>query len=236
MTTEAKLKTNLDTNFLKLIAVIAMTIDHVGTAFFPQYPIFRWIGRIAFPIFCYCLTVGLLYTHDIKKYLTRLGIFALISQPVYVLAFHPHDFWENATVWNIYFTLFVSLLAMWGLKEKKWWVFICCFLFASFVNLDYSSNGIILMLIFYLCRNKPGLGMLLYTLVYLPAAFNGYIEDPLALIIGNHAIGFEVFALFALPLIFFKTKTRIKVPKWIFYGFYPAHLALIYIVRLLLNV
>ena len=46
-----------------------MVIDHVGSAFFPQYPVFRWIGRLAFPIFAYCLTVGLLYTHDIKKYL-----------------------------------------------------------------------------------------------------------------------------------------------------------------------
>ena len=68
-----KLQTNLDTNFLKVIAILSMTVDHVGSAFFPQYPVFRWIGRMAFPIFCYCLTVGLLYTRDIKKYFLRLG-------------------------------------------------------------------------------------------------------------------------------------------------------------------
>ena len=62
-----KLKTNLDTNFIKLVAIISMTFDHVGSVFFPEYPVFRWIGRIAFPLFCYCLTVGMLYTHDIKK-------------------------------------------------------------------------------------------------------------------------------------------------------------------------
>lgn len=44
--TAPKLKTNLDTDFLKLIAIISMVIDHVGSAFFPQYPVFRWIGRL----------------------------------------------------------------------------------------------------------------------------------------------------------------------------------------------
>ncbi|MFR3921893.1 MAG: TraX family protein [Dysosmobacter welbionis] len=79
--TGPRLKTNLDTDLLKLIAIAAMLIDHIGGAFFPEVGVFRWIGRLAFPIFCYCLTVGLLYTHDVRKYLTRLGIFALVSQP-----------------------------------------------------------------------------------------------------------------------------------------------------------
>lgn len=86
-----KLKTNLNTNFIKIIAIAAMTIDHVGTVFFPEYPAFRWIGRIAFPLFCYCLTVGMLYTHDIRKYALRLGAFALISQPFWILAFHADN-------------------------------------------------------------------------------------------------------------------------------------------------
>ena len=122
--TGPRLKTNLDTDLLKLIAIAAMLIDHIGGAFFPEVGVFRWIGRLAFPIFCYCLTVGLLYTHDVRKYLTRLGIFALVSQPFYILAFHPvGEFWANLTNWNIFFTLFLSLLGMYGLKERKWWLF-----------------------------------------------------------------------------------------------------------------
>lgn len=100
-----RLKTNLDTDFLKLIAIISMAIDHIGGAFFPQYPVFRWIGRLAFPVFAYCLTVGLLYTHDIKKYLIRLGIFALVSQPFYIFAFHPWDWraeWWLPALWSGY--------------------------------------------------------------------------------------------------------------------------------------
>ena len=125
-----RLQTNLDTDLLKLVAIVSMLIDHVGGAFFPEVGAFRWIGRLAFPIFCYCLTVGLLYTRNIKRYLGRLAVFAVVSQPFYVLAFHPHDWmvdrnWSN---WNIFFTLFLSLLAMYGFKERKWWLFLGAFL------------------------------------------------------------------------------------------------------------
>ena len=154
--TGPRLKTNLDTDLLKLIAIAAMLIDHIGGAFFPEVGVFRWIGRLAFPIFCYCLTVGLLYTHDVRKYLTRLGIFALVSQPFYILAFHPvGEFWANLTNWNIFFTLFLSLLGMYGLKERKWWLFALALFTVSWWNFDYSGTGIQLMLIFYLCRNRP---------------------------------------------------------------------------------
>mgnify|MGYP002800170221 FL=1 len=51
-TAQPKLRTNLDTDLLKLIAIAAMLADHIGGAFFPAVPVFRWIGRLAFPLFC----------------------------------------------------------------------------------------------------------------------------------------------------------------------------------------
>lgn len=125
---------------------------------------------MAFPLFCYCMTVGLLYTHDIRRYLARLGVFALLSQPFWILAFNADDFLGNLLNFNIFFTLFVSLLAMWGFKEHNWPLFLGCVLLLAFVNFDYSVTGVMLMLIFYLCRRKPALGALLYTLSYLPGA------------------------------------------------------------------
>lgn len=226
------LKTNLDTNFLKLIAIVSMVSDHVGSAFFPGNPIFRWIGRLAFPIFCYCMTVGLLYTHDAKKYLSRLAIFALISQPFYILAKDHRHILENITNWNIFFTLFISLLTMLGFKERKWWLFATGALVLGIFNFDYGYTGILLMLIFYLCRQKPVLGVALYVVSYIPAVlFGSGLDDPNALIVGGYAIGFEIFALLALPLIFARTSLKPKVPKWFFYAFYPAHLAVIALLR-----
>ena len=228
-----KLKTNLDTNFIKLVAIISMTFDHVGSVFFPEYPVFRWIGRIAFPLFCYCLTVGMLYTHDIKKYVMRLCVFALISQPFWILAFNSDDIIGNIFNLNIFFTLVVSLLATWGFREKKWWLFIVGLVLLCVVNFDYAMTGLVLMMIFYLCRNRPWLGAFIYSLTYLPAV-NGYMDDPLALKIGAHAIGCEIFALLALPFIYIHTNTNLKISKWFFYIYYPAHLFMIFLLQMVL--
>ena len=227
--TGPRLKTNLDTDLLKLIAIVSMLVDHIGGAFFPEVGPFRWAGRLAFPIFCYCMTVGLLYTRDIRRYLGRLAVFALISQPFYVLAFHPHDWMidRNWTNWNIFFTLFLSLLAMYGWKERKWWLFLGAFFVVSWWNFDYSGNGILLMLIFFLCRNRPKTGAALFVLSYLPALWSGYPEDPLCLRLGGCAVDWSIFAALAAPLIFLPAHSHIKIPKWFFYAFYPAHLAVI---------
>lgn len=230
-----KLKTNLDTDFLKLIAICSMVIDHIGGTFFPQYPLFRWLGRLAFPIFCYCLTVGLLYTHDIKRYFGRLALFAVISQPFYALKADPAAFWENLTNWNIFFTLILSLLFMWGITQHKWYG-ICTSILTLVVlglwNFDYSFTGVMLMLIFYFCRNKPGLGVALYVLSYLPALW-GDPGDPRALLIGGWAVDWTIFSLLAMPLIFCPTHTGIKMNKWFFYCFYPAHLAVIALIEMI---
>lgn len=231
-----RLRTNLDTDLLKLIAVVSMLIDHVGGAFFPEIGPFRWIGRLAFPLFCYCMTVGLLYTRDVKRYLGRLAMFAVVSQPFYVLAFHPHDWmadrnWMN---WNIFFTLFLSLLAMAGFKERRWWLFLGALFAVSWWNFDYSGTGIELMLIFFLCRNHPRVGALLYALMYLPSLWGGYPEDPLCVTLGGLTIDWPIFALLAAPLIFIPTHFSLKIPKWFFYAFYPAHLAVIAVLQFML--
>lgn len=234
--TGPKLKTNLDTGLLKLAAVVSMLVDHIGGAFFPEAGVFRWAGRLAFPLFCYCMTVGLLYTRDIKRYLGRLAVFALVSQPFYVLAFHPRDWmtdmnWAN---WNIFFTLFLSLLAMYGFKERKWWLFLGALFTVSWWNFDYSGTGIQLMLIFFLCRNHPRAGAALYVLSYLPALWSGYMEDPLCLVLGGFAVDWTVFALLAAPLIFLPTRSGLRIPRWFFYAFYPAHLAVIALIQFIL--
>ncbi|MDO4269335.1 MAG: TraX family protein [Eubacteriales bacterium] len=232
---QPKIKANLDTNFLKLVAILSMLIDHIGGAFYPDIGWFRWVGRLAFPIFCYCMTVGLLYTRNVKKYLLRLGLFAVVSQPVYVLAFHPHDFLAEFTNWNIFFTLFLSLLAMYGLKERKWWLFVLAFFVVSWWNFDYSGMGIELMLIFYLCRNRPLLGAGLYLLLTVPPAFHAHAGDPLNLTLGGLTLDWTFSVAFAVLFIYIPTHFDLKIPKWFFYAFYPAHLAAIAIIQFVIS-
>ncbi|MFR2848145.1 MAG: hypothetical protein ACLTC4_13850 [Hungatella hathewayi] len=91
------------------------------------------------------------------------------------------------------------------------------------------------MLIFYFCRRKPALGCALYCLSYLPALW-GSLEDPLAMVIGGWAVDWTIFSLLAAPLIFYPTHTGIKINKWFFYIFYPAHLAVIVLIKAFLAI
>ena len=68
----------MSTNFLKLAALLCMLIDHIGE-FIPQSPVwFRYIGRLAAPLFFYCSAWGFYYTSDRKKYMLRLYIFGIL--------------------------------------------------------------------------------------------------------------------------------------------------------------
>lgn len=241
---QPRINGNLDTNFLKLVAIISMFCDHFGKILLPDVWILPVIGRLAFPIFAYCLVVGSLYTSNIKRYILRLIIFALISQPFYVLAFHPTwaDFWLNLTNLNIFFTLVVGLIAVYALhhtinqspgRERNLMLalFIVMLVIAAMVNLDYGINGILLMVLIYLTRERRGLAALLVGI---------YLVTPLftALTQGNtiiHQPGLQGFSVLALPLLYLDTHVYPKIPKMFFYCFYPGHLLLIFILRLFFN-
>ena len=82
----------LDSNMIKLIAIIAMTVDHIAWAVFPGYPaallpvVMHLIGRITCPVMCYFIAEGFHYTRDVRKYTARLFIFAVISHFAYIFA------------------------------------------------------------------------------------------------------------------------------------------------------
>ena len=54
----------LSSNILKIVACISMLLDHIGFIFFPQYIIFRILGRVAFPIFAFMIAEGCYYTKN----------------------------------------------------------------------------------------------------------------------------------------------------------------------------
>lgn len=74
-----EIRLNKDTGLLKLIAILTMFIDHLGAAIFPEYRSMRVIGRIAFPIFAYCIAVGCIYTRNIAKYALRVFLVGLLT-------------------------------------------------------------------------------------------------------------------------------------------------------------
>lgn len=108
---------------LKIIALIAMLIDHVGE-FIPNMPeYFRWIGRISAPIFIFCTSYGFFYTRNKIIYLARLYAMGICMSVINLLLFFYVDhtyFIDN----NIFPTLFVMCLIIHlftiGKKDKRY--------------------------------------------------------------------------------------------------------------------
>lgn len=211
----------LDGTVLKLIACLSMFIDHLGAVCFSGMMGFRIIGRLAFPIYCFLLVEGAVHTHDMKKYILRMGIFALISEVPFDLAFYHRLVYTGHQ--NVFFTLGLGLLAIWFLEHPieqldipdvlyKLLVIIAAGLIAEFFNTDYGFTGIAVICVFYYLRGQPQL------------------KYPIAAILLAAMGGVEFYAVLALiPILLYNGQRgrQTKVMQYGFYIFYPAHLLLI---------
>lgn len=225
-----KISGNLDTNFLKIIAIISMTFDHFGKAFFPDIISLQIIGRLAFPIFAYCIVVGCLYTSDFKKYIQRLLLCGVLSQPIYVLSSFStwNEFIENFWVLNILFTLVLGAIAVKSLEQRNWVVFALDIITVCMFNFDYGIYGIIVMIIFYLFRNNYFWSIAISSIYMSTTFFTGSEVSVL-----GFSLGLQGFAVLSLIPIFWKTSFNPKINKYFFYIYYPTHLFVIFIIRML---
>jgi len=210
-------------DILKWIAIITMTIDHVGAILYPEHTVLRVIGRFAFPLFCYLIVLGMETTRSVRNYFTRLLLFALISQVPFYLALGLGPF-ESL---NIFFTLSFGVLFIYFLKKKSLLSFLP--IFASFLNFDYSIYGVLLIGLMYILREDTKLGVIsivLLNLLFLPIWPT------------------QTFSLFSLPIILLyndgplkmyrESKGKTAYPFWkkyFFYVYYPLHLTILYCVR-----
>lgn len=221
---------NQDTGFLKTVAIICMVLDHIGKAFFPSAIFLQIIGRIAFPIFAFCIVIGCLYTHDIKKYLLRLFIFAVIAQPFFALVFYKSIF--KIYHLNTLFTLFFGAVSVYGLMDfiKRWWMLILCAAACVFLDFDYGTYGIVLIIAFYAFReNRLISAVVIAVILAIP-----FYDAPYVLI-GGVNLGVQGFAVLSMPFIYIRTGINIRINKYFFYVFYPAHIFVIFVIGKLLK-
>lgn len=238
----------ISADMLKLIAMVTMVLDHAGASLFPAVTMLRLIGRIAFPIYVWLLVMGFAHTSNLKKYLLRMGLFALISEVPFDLAISGRMTFE----WqNIYFTLFLSLLMLAALRQVldrggryaaacAVWVVIAAMLLSEWLHFDYGSTGPVLAAVFYLYwRNqRPALsaGFLLFSFSnMLDPVLNGRDLQSAAVWSSAFATSLtESCGLLAVPLIrCCDGRRKWKKGKVFFYLFYPVHLLILYGIRLL---
>ena len=227
----------LSANALKLIAIFAMTIDHIAWAFVPTASplgqLLHIIGRITAPIMCYFIAVGFTKTRDVKRYLLRLFIFAVISHFPYVLfATGRPQFLHNT---SMIFSLFAALLSLVILESKKLAMWLKVILIAACFGVTLFSDWPILAVAWTLCfyifrNNKQDMITWFTTISAVGAAFmavTSYINSGLW-----WRGAFQFGTLLALPLILLYNGERGKLKlRWLFYIYYPLHIALIVLIR-----
>lgn len=209
-------------NQLKLLAMLTMTIDHIGAILLPQYRFLRIIGRLAMPIYAFMIAEGCHYTHDRKAYLVRLAGLAVLCQAVYTVV-------DRSLYQCILVTFSLSVGLIWatenarrtktpgtilgaaGLFAAAWFLCEKLSLFVPGFHVDYGIWGVLLPVIVYFGGRSA-------------AAF-GLATLLLCLSLG----GLQWWAMLSVPLIVLYNGQRGKHRLgWLFYLYYPAHLAVLY--------
>ncbi len=237
---------NTNTGLVKVIAVFFMLIDHAAILFFrnsPYYTDLRLLGRIAMPLFAWGCAVGCVYTHNILIYGLRVLLAGFLIQLPYMPVMN-HDW----TYLNVFFTLSLGIFAVAGTrlenKPLRHIVPIACLLIPDAVKwllgagMDYGWAGVLLILCLYLCRADR---KMLPTVFFVFCLFWGassqritsFFGMSLTFITDRSALFSSLFrmqslAFLALPVILIRPRYCFRVPVWISYLIYPAHLLLLW--------
>lgn len=219
----------MSANVLKMIALITMTIDHVGLMLLPDYEWMRAVGRIAFPIFAFMIAEGCRYTRDRKRYLSQIAILGIGMQIVLFVV--SGSLYQSVF---ISFTLAIILIYMIDRARNKQqileWIyvvvtvlaiiFLCLILpkilYETDYDIDYNIVGILIPVVCYFAQNKKSrIAIFAVGLIALSVFYGGV----------------QWFCLLSLPLIAMYNYKRGKLKlKNLFYFYYPAHLCVIFVI------
>lgn len=236
----------LNSNQLKIVAIIAMTVDHMAWAMFDGYPtdavplIMHIIGRLTCPIMCYFIAEGYHHTKNINKYTVRLFVFAFVSHFAYVFAsnnfvdiksfipFYYGDFLNQTSVmWSLAWGLVMLRIAK-NPKIKSACkvllvILICVITFPS----DWSC--IASLCIMAVGTNRGDFKKQMAWMTFYVALYSLVYFFALNKVYGVLQMG----VVLSIPIIAMYDGSRGKNPKinkfmkWFFYIFYPAHLFVI---------
>lgn len=234
-------------NTIKLIAILAMTIDHITWLVFPGYPaellplLLHAIGRITCPIMCYFVAEGYYYTKSIQKYTSRLFFFAIISHFAYIFASGDFVDWRSFIPFyygNVLNQTSVMWPLAWGLVMLRvvnsqrvrtsfkipLILLICLITFPS----DWSCIASLCILAFGTNRGdlkKQMLWMILYVGLYAGVYFFA-LDKVYGLL--------QLCVVLAIPVIAQYNGQRggfNRIMKWGFYVYYPLHLLIIGLIQ-----
>lgn len=236
---------------LKIIAVICMLCDHIRYVL-PELDTesMRLLGRIAFPIFAFLITEGYVHTKNLKKYMIRLGIFALISEYPFILFTIGCKVYDKIEL-NVIFTLFCGILSLifydkgknvlLNLVKKdnngkdiiKKMFFLTAYvigivlvaLLANELHMDYGAIGVVIILLFYIFRENKIFKNILIATIFIIGLFLRCKNNLNSI---NYCIPyFAGYMCSAAILLLYNGKVGKYKMKYFFYLFYPIHMVIL---------
>lgn len=232
---------------IKIIALCSMLIDHLGYFLLDNNQSMRIIGRIAFPLFCFLLVNGYFHTKNKMKYLLRMTVFAILSEPCFDFCIYMG---LNMNKQNVFFTLVLGLISL-MITEKyigiivdkinfipknisifigSMSILVGFMMLNIIIRADYGWYGILLIHLFYWTYGSTKTHKTYMSIALVVANFMR--------IVLTRSI-FQIYSILAIPILMMFKDINVNVPKRVkilCYAFYPAHLVLIGLVKFIMYV
>lgn len=225
----------LSSFLLRLTALLCMIVDHAGLALFPNVGLFRCVGRAAFPLYCFLLVQGYLHTRNLRAYMRRLLLLAILSEiPFDLLIFGST---VSLMEQNAVFSLLLGLLAVCAadtMEARGAWPMAAAALLAlsaMILRVSYGWLPVALCLAFYYGRDRRSAAVL--------AAACALLLYTLSLLLSGVAMSWVLVSLCALlallPILLFNGKRGLRSPAMslLFYAAYPLHILALLVIRAL---
>lgn len=245
---EHKFKIELTSMWLHIIAMLLMLCDHLWATVVPGNDWLTCVGRIAYPIFAFMIVEGYFHTGNLKKYVGRLLLCAILSEIPFNLVMGSRIFYPVHQ--NVLWTFLIGILLIY-LNEKagktgKWWLRILAavgsvvlgFILGLVTFVDYNYAGVYMILVFYFfrgCKWWHFVGQLVLMWYINIEILSGYSYE--INLFGNTYFlvrqGFAVLALIPIWLYRGNQGCYNKYLKALYYGFYPVHLLILGLIHML---
>ena len=233
---------------LHILAMLFMLCDHLWATLIPGNDWLTCVGRIAFPIFAFMIVEGYFHTHDLKKYVKRLLVCAVLSEIPFNLVMGSRVLYplHQNVLWTFLIAIGLIHLNEKAKQKGKIWLrilagigsVILAFILGLVTFVDYNFAGIYMVLVFYFLRGRRWwnfLGQLILLAYINIEVLSGFAYE--IHLFGNTYFmvrqGFALLALIPIWLYRGEQGPYNKVLKYTYYLFYPVHLLVIALVRMI---
>jgi hypothetical protein len=242
---------SFDAYYLKWFAIIAMLLNHIAIAFYSVLPFavllpIYAIGGLTYTIMAYFIVEGYRYTSNLRKYILRIFVFGVIAQAFHGMALGATALITPILHLNIMFTIILALLVLLMYDKIKirfffWVLFIIACVISVFMDLYFVA--ILMPLLYYAIKDEnrrriiPGIvGGLLFFILTLPMLLAEFMPDVAVYVVGVSSElamagpSFAIGCFIGAVLVKNFNNERGKRSKWLFYIFYPLHLAILAVI------